>query len=189
MIVTWTVGPPGGEARYASAAVPATNTPTASTAKSARLRSIPRCILGRPPLQIGPRPRVRLPEGLAPGVPGVQERHRDARGAVPHEEDAHLRRGLLDRKSTRLNSSHGYISYAVFCLKKNAADVGALDAQCRQPRGQVGGEGREGVLRRALSPLRASVAADVVEEEVFFFLKGGGPPAPAPFPPRAALGP
>src|SRR2546422_5470999 len=33
-----------------------------------------------------------------------------------------LRRGnlaeLSDRKSTRLNSSHGYISYAVFCLKK-----------------------------------------------------------------------
>src|SRR5216684_134535 len=41
---------------------------------------------------------------------------------------AHLRRGgypfpgresSRDRKSTRLNSSHGYISYAVFCLKKN----------------------------------------------------------------------
>src|SRR2546429_4199944 len=35
-----------------------------------------------------------------------------------------------DRKSTRLNSSHGYISYAVFCLKKktinqeNNSDVG-----------------------------------------------------------------
>src|SRR2546422_2224325 len=28
------------------------------------------------------------------------------------------RRGGIDRKSTRLNSSHGYISYAVFCLKK-----------------------------------------------------------------------
>src|SRR2546429_4623930 len=27
-------------------------------------------------------------------------------------------RGDTDRKSTRLNSSHGYISYAVFCLKK-----------------------------------------------------------------------
>src|SRR5205809_6876062 len=27
-------------------------------------------------------------------------------------------RVTLDRKSTRLNSSHGYISYAVFCLKK-----------------------------------------------------------------------
>src|SRR2546422_7868406 len=26
--------------------------------------------------------------------------------------------GPTDRKSTRLNSSHGYISYAVFCLKK-----------------------------------------------------------------------
>src|SRR5687768_18079477 len=26
-----------------------------------------------------------------------------------------------DRKSTRLNSSHGYISYAVFCLKKKTA--------------------------------------------------------------------
>src|SRR5687768_17832887 len=31
--------------------------------------------------------------------------------------DALAKRGL-DRKSTRLNSSHGYISYAVFCLKK-----------------------------------------------------------------------
>src|SRR2546422_8614649 len=28
------------------------------------------------------------------------------------------RRPAGDRKSTRLNSSHGYISYAVFCLKK-----------------------------------------------------------------------
>src|SRR3989449_5418020 len=29
-----------------------------------------------------------------------------------------LRLAHRDRKSTRLNSSHGYISYAVFCLKK-----------------------------------------------------------------------
>src|SRR2546429_4277546 len=28
-----------------------------------------------------------------------------------------------DRKSTRLNSSHGYISYAVFCLKKKNGDM------------------------------------------------------------------
>src|SRR2546422_2510889 len=33
------------------------------------------------------------------------------------EVDARAR-GCGDRKSTRLNSSHGYISYAVFCLKK-----------------------------------------------------------------------
>src|SRR5215470_10350652 len=30
---------------------------------------------------------------------------------------------MLDRKSTRLNSSHGSISYAVFCLKKKKNDV------------------------------------------------------------------
>src|SRR2546429_1324052 len=36
----------------------------------------------------------------------------------------------LDRKSTRLNSSHGYISYAVFCLQKEhtAADDGVQPA-------------------------------------------------------------
>src|SRR2546429_9012671 len=30
---------------------------------------------------------------------------------------------FIDRKSTRLNSSHGYISYAVFCLKKKKATL------------------------------------------------------------------
>src|SRR5687768_17698415 len=35
---------------------------------------------------------------------------------VPGRETGRDRQG--DRKSTRLNSSHGYISYAVFCLKK-----------------------------------------------------------------------
>src|SRR5687768_17697527 len=35
----------------------------------------------------------------------------------PQESDVVLREEG-DRKSTRLNSSHGYISYAVFCLKK-----------------------------------------------------------------------
>src|SRR2546429_7194981 len=30
-----------------------------------------------------------------------------------------------DRKSTRLNSSHGYISYAVFCLKKQTRHLDA----------------------------------------------------------------
>src|SRR2546422_5841718 len=31
-----------------------------------------------------------------------------------------------DRKSTRLNSSHGYISYAVFCLKKKKQQYGVI---------------------------------------------------------------
>src|SRR2546429_4830118 len=39
---------------------------------------------------------------------------------APHGSSSRLdsRPCWLDRKSTRLNSSHGYISYAVFCLKK-----------------------------------------------------------------------
>src|SRR2546422_6866726 len=39
----------------------------------------------------------------------------------PVEDHLH-RLPLADRKSTRLNSSHGYISYAVFCLKKKKRD-------------------------------------------------------------------
>src|SRR5256884_4303955 len=41
-----------------------------------------------------------------------------------------------DRKSTRLNSSHGYISYAVFCLKKKNTLFGLLRphvARCHPP--------------------------------------------------------
>src|SRR2546422_5591667 len=34
-----------------------------------------------------------------------------------------------DRKSTRLNSSHGYISYAVFCLKKKKKNSQSLDSK------------------------------------------------------------
>src|SRR2546422_1317834 len=33
-----------------------------------------------------------------------------------------VERAKGDRKSTRLNSSHGYISYAVFCLKKKTKE-------------------------------------------------------------------
>src|SRR2546422_4895987 len=45
--------------------------------------------------------------------------------------------GTLDRKSTRLNSSHGYISYAVFCLKKKNDDrelgPGIIDVKSFHP--------------------------------------------------------
>src|SRR5439155_26028287 len=46
---------------------------------------------------------------------------------VPDSRFLHVVLGLttfLDRKSTRLNSSHVAISYAVFCLKKKHADFG-----------------------------------------------------------------
>src|SRR2546422_3791265 len=35
-----------------------------------------------------------------------------------------------DRKSTRLNSSHGYISYAVFCLKKKKKHIEDRKQKC-----------------------------------------------------------
>src|SRR5438552_14763639 len=38
-----------------------------------------------------------------------------------------LRRGARDRKSTRLNSSHQIISYAVFCLKKKNKQLSRFD--------------------------------------------------------------
>src|SRR2546422_8487826 len=59
--------------------------------------------------------------------PGVQAGTRDektrscAPGRPPAADHASWRSSYwptTDRKSTRLNSSHGYISYAVFCLKK-----------------------------------------------------------------------
>src|SRR2546427_12607031 len=43
-------------------------------------------------------------------IPGLINAHTHSHGA--------LARGIVDRKSTRLNSSHSQISYAVFCLKK-----------------------------------------------------------------------
>src|SRR2546429_5497315 len=43
---------------------------------------------------------------------------RDLSAVVPPPVPAQAAELQRDRKSTRLNSSHGYISYAVFCLKK-----------------------------------------------------------------------
>src|SRR2546430_4381293 len=39
-----------------------------------------------------------------------------------------VKRRLIDRKSTRLNSSHSQISYAVFCLKKKKKESRLLNA-------------------------------------------------------------
>src|SRR2546422_3798851 len=64
----------------------------------------------------------RSRSALCPGSGGGRRKgtsgHSDLRDPLHHERDvgSHLTPG--DRKSTRLNSSHGYISYAVFCLKK-----------------------------------------------------------------------
>src|SRR5205809_5269891 len=39
-----------------------------------------------------------------------------------------------DRKSTRLNSSHGYISYAVFCLKKKKKKIKDMNGESKYNR-------------------------------------------------------
>src|SRR3990172_8550520 len=63
----------------------------------------------------GPPPLARDAHGFSPGPsPGIPSAGIDRRGPFRREGGA----GKADRKSTRLNSSHGYISYAVFCLKK-----------------------------------------------------------------------
>src|SRR3712207_8920196 len=53
---------------------------------------------------------------------GADVRARPGRGGLGGDQQRGVRRapgaGRLDRKSTRLNSSHANISYAVFCLKK-----------------------------------------------------------------------
>src|SRR2546429_6666354 len=57
----------------------------------------------------------------------ARSRHERARGRpLPHVGCAGARPGPQDRKSTRLNSSHGYISYAVFCLKKKKKIIGVV---------------------------------------------------------------
>src|SRR2546422_2930126 len=60
--------------------------------------------------------------GVEPHGDPVAGARREARHCDRAGPGAGVPRSLLapdrDRKSTRLNSSHGYISYAVFCLKK-----------------------------------------------------------------------
>src|SRR5258705_3124677 len=51
-----------------------------------------------------------------------------ALGGAPHLSDLGIRLSAADRKSTRLNSSHLGISYAVFCLKKKKTTRYAIRA-------------------------------------------------------------
>src|SRR5688572_32742437 len=68
-------------------------------------------------------PYTTLFRSLFPGVKAAEEEVRTAVRAFAREMSVVARRRAvgrvpLDRKSTRLNSSHSQISYAVFCLKK-----------------------------------------------------------------------
>src|SRR2546422_2066782 len=73
---------------------------------------------------------VTKPEILfSPFYRGEQEKGREFSFLVTQLRPHH---GPLDRKSTRLNSSHGYISYAVFCLKKKKQQESSRQSGARQ---------------------------------------------------------
>src|SRR5688500_19606095 len=75
-------------------------------------------------------PRVLLAQGAGGGVARVGERglalldHQRVERAerLDRQEDLAAHLDARDRKSTRLNSSHLVISYAVFCLKKKITE-------------------------------------------------------------------
>src|SRR2546430_8146925 len=76
------------------------------------------------------RSRGDLPRHLAVGAKRRDERANDQQARVAHQPSDLAEAtdvldpgqlvicAFIDRKSTRLNSSHSQISYAVFCLKK-----------------------------------------------------------------------
>src|ERR1035441_9478955 len=97
---------------------------------------------------------------------------------------------LRDRKSTRLNSSHLGISYAVFCLKKKNTRLNSSHLRISyavfcfiQPHLVVWGAGRQ------RDPVRTSGVAICFFWFFFFFffLKERPPPGFPPFPPPPLL--
>src|SRR3712207_8525221 len=85
-------------------------------------------------------PYTTLFRSSARGVLGVDHQHADERDdreeevvealVVGHRRQHRGVRGGEDRKSTRLNSSHANISYAVFCLKKKKLPTVNLKLCC-----------------------------------------------------------
>src|ERR1017187_9260491 len=83
----------------------------------------------------------------------------------------------LDRKSTRLNSSHRCISYAVFCLKKNGQDdVGLTGLGVTQYHG----------IKEYLagSNISACYSSDLTRCLIVFFFNCSHPPREPLFPPQ-----
>src|ERR1035441_5515356 len=90
--------------------------------------------------------------------------------------------GPLDRKSTRLNSSHLGISYAVFCLKKTHEEKRPLDQEIATLTADAKQHAQGNrALEREVSALRKE------REDVLFFLNKRASPGNTSFPPHAAL--
>src|SRR3954464_12126688 len=82
----------------------------------------------------------------------------------------------LDRKSTRLNSSHTIISYAVFCLKKKNEQT--EDQPAAEHRGTL-----SDAARKALESGDLAVAQRDHARLCVFFFKDPAPPRVLPFSP------
>src|SRR3712207_7893654 len=70
------------------------------------------------------QPAQRRVEDPAVAVAEPEDRHPDSR--YIRMRNSQIPTPNADRKSTRLNSSHANISYAVFCLKKKKQEDGAI---------------------------------------------------------------
>src|SRR5256884_2560196 len=81
--------------------------------------------------------------------------------AIGYKVPGPIAADAADRKSTRLNSSHGYISYAVFCLKKKThrLDIGMRGERC--------------VPGRAAANLRGAAGAVLVRAALHRGARGG----------------
>src|SRR3954469_15137022 len=88
-------------------------------------------------------------------------------------------RSLRDRKSTRLNSSHVEISYAVFCLKKKNRDAVLADDEPEQISPAVV------FVVRQNRVLGQHLATDARRLGIFLYHRP--PTEPHPFPPQHAL--
>src|SRR5687768_9616178 len=91
------------------------------------VRQVDRCVPRIRELPVLPEVVVHVRHRHHPAVPVVVLEHREEHRRHPAVRRRHGVRLVdfeerVDRKSTRLNSSHGYISYAVFCSKKKKPD-------------------------------------------------------------------
>src|SRR3989337_2662205 len=95
----------------------------------------------------------------------------------------------LDRKSTRLNSSHGSISYAVFCLKKKTIAPKATTNQPMEhvpnPFYDIRSDSGNAPLLAEAQDSRGTNNANMTSP--FFFFNERAPTEIYPLPPHAAL--
>src|SRR4030042_624110 len=97
--------------------------------------------------------------------------------------------GMPDRKSTRLNSSHGYISYAVFCLKKKQTKIQKKNVSVALWKAGSGVSAVRLMTRvtEQYTPVISCLSHIACLFFFFFFFKDRGPPEISPFPLPAAF--